>query len=532
MRVADSVSGQRKPKKFLWPGLGAAVGLSGILVWSPLSAAASAPVPVKAKVSTPPSEALAPAPPLDMLYAGKALNAQQRQSLKSMAARTWKFFSVDVSPETDLPMDNVGFGGAPAQGQYTSPTDIAMYLWSITAAAQMHIISPHAGYVLASRELGAIQNLEKWHGFLLSWYSTTSGQAINGPGEGPISSKKGQFISTVDNGWYASSLAVVRNAFPGLGPQATALLNAMNFGKFYDSGNQATNITAGQMYGGYYAGVGPASFEYGNLNTDPRIAAYMGMGTGTLPGDVWWRTWRTLPADFTWQTQPPAGPTVTYTDPYSGKSFPVVEGHYTYDGITYVPSWGGSEFEALMAPLVVPESSWGRTSFGLNDINYAQASIDYATQALKYPVWGLSPASVPGTSGAYMAYGAYPMGSGGSGNAYADSAVTPYASFLALPFLPQQSYQNIENLRNSYKVYGPYGFYDAVDPSTGLVATRYLVLDQGMIMAGIDDALMSGGLQRYFAEDPVGQHVKPYLEMEKFSISPAPGLHLHYGYER
>ncbi len=477
----------------------------------------------------PPAESLAPAPALNSLYAGQALTAGQRESLKAIAARTWKFFSIDVNPQTDLPMDNVGFQGAPAKGAYTSPTDLAMYLWSITAAAQMHIISPHTAYMMAHRELGAIQKLQKWHGFLLSWYNTNTGAAINGPGQQSISSTHGQFISTVDNGWYASSLVIIRNAFPGLKAQATNLLKAMNFGIFYDRGNPSININAGQMYGGYYAGVGPATFEYGLLNTDPRIAAYIGIGTNTLPGDVWWRTWRTLPADFTWQTQTPAGPSVTYTDPYSRKSFAVVEGHYSYNGITYVPSWGGSEFEALMAPLVVPEASWGQTSFGLNDINYAQASIDYATNALKYPVWGLSPASVPGTTGNYQAYGAYPLGSGGLGSAYAHSAVTPYASFLALPFLPQKSYQNIVKMRNLYKVYGPYGFYDAVNPLTGTVAPRYLVLDQGMIMAGIDDALMRGGLQRYFAQDPVGQRIKPYLAMEKFSISPAPGITLHYG---
>lgn len=467
-------------------------------------------------------------PRLADLYAGKPLTGQQKKELERIAKRTWAFFEADVNPTTDLPMDNMGFDGAPADGAYTSPTDLAMYLWSIVAATQLGLVTPSSGQTLAANALNAIGKLQKWNGFLLSWYSTTSGQAITDPGQGPITSVTGQFISTVDNGWYASALAVVRQAFPSLNQQASAMLNAMNFGVFYDNGNEATNINAGQMYGGYNANQGPASFEYGNLNTDPRIAAYMGMGTATLPGDVWWRTWRTLPADFTWQTQVPAGPTVTYTDPYSHKQFSVAETHYTYQGISYVPSWGGSEFEALMAPLVVPEAAWGQQNFGLNDVNYAEASIVYAQTALKYPVWGLSPASVPGsTTGGYDAYGAYPMGSGGTGNAYAQSAVAPYASFLALPFLPQQAYNNIEALKSMYSVYGPYGFYDSVDPSTGTIGTRYLALDQGMILAGIDDALMHGGLQRYFAVDPVGQRIQPYLAMEKFSIAPIPGMHLH-----
>ena len=83
-------------------------------------------------------------------------------------------------------------------------------------------------------------------------------------------------------------------------------------------------------------------FHYGNLNTETRIAAYMGIGTHGMPGDVWWRTWRTLPADFDWQTQPPQGETVTIRDPQSDKSFDVFEGHYSYDGIDYVPRGMGA----------------------------------------------------------------------------------------------------------------------------------------------------------------------------------------------
>ena len=46
------------------------------------------------------------------------------------------------------------------------------------------------------------------------------------------------------------------------------------------------------------------------------------------------------------------------------------------------------------------------------------------------------------------------------------------------------------------------GFYDAVNPSTGSVGHRRLVLDQSMIMASLDNALNGNALQRYFAEGP------------------------------
>jgi hypothetical protein len=46
------------------------------------------------------------------------------------------------------------------------------------------------------------------------------------------------------------------------------------------------------------------------------------------------------------------------------------------------------------------------------------------------------------------------------------------------------------------------------------------VLDQSMIFAAIDETLTGGGLQRYFAADPVGRADRPYLAEERFSIAP------------
>ena len=56
---------------------------------------------------------------------------------------------------------------------------------------------------------------------------------------------------------------------------------------------------------------------------------------------------------------------------------------------------------------------------------------------------------------------------------------------------PQQAFANLAALRSDYP--GIYtadgGFYDAVNPVTGAVGHRRLVLDQSMIMAALDDAL-------------------------------------------
>lgn len=452
------------------------------------------------------------------------LTAAQKQVLRGYAADTWKFYQDDVSKTTNLPMDNIGFDGAP-QGPYTSPTNIGVYMWSIIDAHDLGLISSAEETTRMNALLTEVEHLEKWDGFLLSWYDTNTGDAITGPGGTSIAGQSldGQLISTVDNGWYASGLIETRQALPRFAARATRLLNAMNFGLFYDTDDQSTNPNGGQMYGGWIVGQGNAGFEYGMLNTETRIAAYVGIGTGTMPSDVWWRTWRTMPAQFG-QNQTPQGPQVTVTDPLTGKQWPVVEGHYSYDGIDYVPSWGGSVFEALMPNLVVPEVADAPRGFGANDVDYTEATIAYDTQTLGYKVWGLSPSSTPDDTGGYNAYGSHALGTDASTTDYLETAVTPHASFLALNAVPQAAFANIQTMVKDYaSILGPDGFYDALNPVTGQVGHRYLVLDQSMILTALNDVLNNEVMQHRFANDPVGAVDVRYLRAETMSVTPEPG---------
>ncbi len=450
------------------------------------------------------------------------LSPQQRAKLRQIAADTWKFSQADVDPATHLPMDNITLGATPGQGAYTSPTNVGVNLWSIIDAADLHLISGAEENQRLGDALGAIEKLQKWNGFLLSWYDTTTGDPITGPGGTSLVGQPltGQLISTVDNGWYAAGLIELREAAPQFAARATKLLNAMDFNVFYDAGDESTNVNAGQMYGGYLVDQGPATFEYGMLNTETRIAAYVGIGTKTMPSDVWWRTWRTEPPQFG-QKQVPQGGTVDITDPLTGRQFPVVEGHYTSNGIDYVPSWGGSVFEGLMPNLVVPEVDDAPQGFGANDQDYLDATIAYDTQTLGYKVWGLSPSSTPDDTGGYLAYGSQNLGTDASTTDYQQGAVTPHASFLALDVEPQAAYSNIQTLLADYpQVYGPDGFYDALDPTTGAVGHRYLVLDQAMILTALNNALDANPMQHRWSADPVGKVDTLYLRAEQMSVAP------------
>jgi Putative glucoamylase/Protein of unknown function (DUF3131) len=504
------------------------------------------------------------------------LSAAQREALLAIARDTWRFYGADVDPGTHLPLDNITFAGGAATptsyGRYTSAANIGVYLWAVVAAKDLGLITTSRARALISATLDEVQHLKKFDGFLFQWYDTTTGDVIRNPGDIDCAAETTPtfdncyFVSNVDNGWYASGLIVVREAMPELSRQASRLIDAMNFGIFYDDraethcntnpaipGNQPT----GQMYGGYYAGLPPGQgdnwthyYHNGAFYSDPRISAYIGMGLRQMPGNVWWRSWRELPPpapypdcastdpDFSWQGQwPMAGSWQTYTDPQSGQQFPVWEGHYTYpdSGLTFIPTFAGGMFEGLMANEVVPETSWGRRSFGLADERTAQVQIKYATQQLGDPVWGMSPSSTADDSGGYGGFGVeglvFPYFGTGADATHpnlglsqchgcaTEDVVTPHASFIALDVAPQQAFANIEALRARYPgVYGVDGFFDAVNPVTGSVGHRDLVLDQSMIMAAIDNALGNRRLQRYFAADPVSWAARAYLSLEKMSL--------------
>jgi hypothetical protein len=504
------------------------------------------------------------------------LSSSQRAALLNIARDTWKFYGVDVDAVTHLPMDNVTFAGGSATasgyGRYTSASNVGVYLWAVVAANDLGLIGRPEARARIQATLSEVAQLQRFDGFLYQWYDTTTGHVIRNPGDIDCTTETTPtfdncfFVSNVDNGWYASGLIVVRQAMPELRHLVNSLMAPMNFGIFYDAraethcntnpaipGNQPT----GQMYGGYYVGLPPDQgdnwthyYHNGAFYSDPRISAYIGMGLHQMPGNVWWRSWRELPPpapfadcqatdpDFSWQGQwPMAGSWQTYTDPQSGQQFPVWEGQYTYPGsdLAFIPTFAGGMFEGLMVNEVVPETSWGLTSFGLADVRTADVQIKYATQQLRFPVWGMSPSSTPDDTGGYAGYGVegllfpyYGFGATASHpnlglsqchGCATEDVVTPHASFLALDVAPQQAYANIQALRALYPgVYGAAGFFDAVNPTTGSVGHRYLVLDQSMIMAALDNALANRSLQRDFARDEVSWAARAYLSIEQMPL--------------
>ncbi len=449
-----------------------------------------------------------------------------RDRLLRYARDTWHSFEALGRPG-GLPADflTVASDGTWTTAPFTSPTDIAAYLWSTQAADALRLIDhDEAGRRLA-QTLETLSRVERAHGFFFNWYDAETGARLSTWPLGGHPTRP--FLSSVDNGWLAAALMMVAHSRPELQAQAEALLAPMDFRFFYDPYDPADPIAhPGQLVIGYWVDDKTYTpYHYGLANTEPRIASYIGIARGDLPAEHYYRLNRTIPSRLGGREPAPAGEARTY----SGVT--VFEGHTTYRGAGIVPTWGGSMFEALMVPLFVPEDRWAPQSWGLNHPLYARAQVEYGLNEARYGYWGFSPSKSP--HGGYREYGVpslatkpigYPSGdAAGTGltpegpDAPLDGVVTPHASFLALNFVPDAAMANLKALEEKFPAYGPFGFYDSVDVKSGKVSNCILSLDQGMVLAAIANHLEGDVLRHQLCDGQVETAVRPLIEPEQFT---------------
>ena len=473
------------------------------------------------------------------------VSAASADPLRGYARDTWRSLVAMTDPGTGLVADNIT-GDLSDKSTYTSPTNIGGYMWSAVVARDLGLISAREAESRVSRTLATLATLRHHDasGMFYNWYDPHTGAVLTTwPEDG---STVTPFLSSVDNGWLGASLRVVAGAFPSLRAPATRLLSAMNFGFFYNPAASTPIGTRGLIRGGFWDTAPPGCSvpadgvwftcnHYDITVTEPRIALYLGIGAGQIPPAAYFDTMRTLPdsCDYSWQEMQPHG----FTTTHRGRS--VYEGSYRYRGITFVPSWGGDMFEALMPDLFVPEASWGPSSWGRNHPATVAAQIEHGLADARYGYWGFSPASNP--FGGYSAWGVDAMGMdtdgypsdvpGGKYDAgfgtcrppgpaavYGDGVVTPHAAFLALPYAPRPALQNLANIKSDLHAYGPGGFYDAVAVRSGTIARRYLSLDQAMIMGAIGNARAHDDVRRAFVTPSFEHAIRPLLAAETFNV--------------
>ncbi|MFC7547381.1 glucoamylase family protein [Plantactinospora sp. GCM10030261] len=479
--------------------------------------------------------------------ADPASAADRRTVLRQYAADTWRSFTAMVDPRTGLVADNIGGDLDPAdRSAYTSPTNVGSYLWSTVVARELRLIPAGEARARVSRTLDTLARLEihKPSGMYYNWYDPATGAKLTTwPVDG---SPVHPFLSSVDNGWLATALVIVKDQVPELARPADALLRRMDFGYYYNPAER-------QIRGGFWVAAPPGCstpgnyrggaevyytcHHYGAFNTEPRIASYLGIAAGQIPPEHYFGTFRTFApegCDWAWSEQRAVGEWRTYL---GVRTF---EGAYRYRGMQLVPTWGGSMFEALMVPLFVPEDKWGKRSWARNHPTYVQAQIEHGMREAGYGYWGFSPSNNP--AGGYREYGVDAIGMDAAGytsdqertgvdygygecrpaqplpTEYGQGVVTPHASFLALRYAEDEALRNLANLRRDFDAYGPGGFYDAINVSTGQASERYLSLDQGMIMAALGNALAHDVLREPFSTGDMVRRVAPLMRMEEFYL--------------
>jgi hypothetical protein len=425
---------------------------------------------------------------------GASLPTESRAFLMRVAADTWRGLDAFTDQANGLPLDRVEFQKgslAPETtriGDYTNITNIGFHFLAIAAAYELKLVDREQALKRLNATLASLESLESHRGFFYNYYNTTTLERTS------------DFISFVDSSWLSAGLMVARQAFPELAERCSRLIGQGDYRFFYDAEYQL-------MSHGYHVPLQTRSaYHYGVFYAESRLGSLVAIAKGDAPEAHWFSMARTFPPDIHWQSRPPLGRTE-----HSVNGFRWTGGHYHWRGYDYVPSWGGSLFEALMPRLVLDEDRHAPHSLGVNGSTHVAIHRRYALEDLGYPVWGMSPSSMPGDT-RYQEYGVKMLGVAG----YPAGVVTPHAAALALLAEPDAAAENLKKLATLYPVYGDFGFYDAVNPKSGGVSYNYLCLNQAMILVALADHLADHAVQRLFEADPGVKKVLPLLGIERF----------------
>ncbi|GAA2740451.1 hypothetical protein GCM10009868_02710 [Terrabacter aerolatus] len=427
-----------------------------------------------------------------------------RTLLLRWAADTWRSFEAMTDPDTGLPTDSIAVSLDPdTRSGYTSPTDIGGLLWCTVAARDLGLVDAEQAHDRLARLLTTLAGMEvhEQSGMFFNWYDDRTGALLH---RMPDSGHRiEQFLSSVDNGWLAAGLMVVAAAEPRLGEAARAVLDPMHFGVFHDP-TAGPDGPGGRLTGGFWAEdpgqeTRRASFvdglaevlhtrhHYDLLDSEPRIASYVGIAHGQIPPEH-----------------------------YAALDAPIRH----YRGRDVVATFGGSMFEALMPTIFVPEAAWAPDTWGVNEARTVALQREYALDEKGYGYWGFSPSACPGEG--YSVFGVPPIAT--ETHAYpseldGEVVVTPHASAMALMVEPEAAADNLARLERDLGAYGPGGFIDAVDTRTGRHAGRHLSLDQSMVLGALANVLADDCLRRWFATPDVEAVLRPVVASRRMPLT-------------
>jgi cyclic beta-1,2-glucan synthetase len=131
-----------------------------------------------------------------------SVKPEDATALRLIARRTWRFFETFVTATDNmLPPDNFQEDPEPVIAHRTSPTNIGLYLLSVSAAHDFGWLGTRGAVERLEATFATMAKMERFRGHFYNWYDTVDLH--------PLAPK---YISSVDSGNLAGHLIAVRNA--------------------------------------------------------------------------------------------------------------------------------------------------------------------------------------------------------------------------------------------------------------------------------------------------------------------------------
>jgi len=391
----------------------------------------------------------------------KRISAADVKYLKDLARDTWNCIDYMVDPNTQLPYDNMH------KNEFTSVTNIGLYVASLSAAADMGFITKEKARERLEKMLTNMNAFFKWNGFTQSWNSVKNGSPWTND----------TWLSTLDSGNLYAGLMVGRATFPELNELFSGEIDGVDWGAVYNADTKKLRF-------GYNFKDKHFGGDLTDLGADSRLACFLAIETGKAPLDCWTTLNRNM------------------------------EERYGYQ--YFQPGWqGGGVFMQYISGLILEER---HTYIGMDAANFAYAQILHAKKSA-YQVWGWSACEAP--SGEYLGMNALkdPI----------ITPHASVLALQHYPTQVIANLKKLESLgaRAPYKLgteSKAFGFRDSYDMEHKVSANNYLILDQCMLFLSLANFVDNGFVWKAFKSNPgVEETYKkiPDLQPQEYTMDPA-----------
>ncbi|MCY1705072.1 GH36-type glycosyl hydrolase domain-containing protein [Pannonibacter sp. SL95] len=491
-------------------------------------------------------------------------------ALRLIARRTWRYFETFVTAADNfLPPDNFQEVPKPVAFHRTSPTNIGLYLLSVTVARDFGWISQHTAVDRLEETLRTVESMPRFRGHLFNWYDTRDLRVLD-----PA------YVSSVDSGNLAGHLLCVAQACQEWqhapvqlqekrkgAADALALARQASTPQTKEVADRLDELAHALEHGHPFETLLPIADAAADLasvesEADGELTFWCNAVRNCIAGHLdsrpddnneqlirIERQARSLALDMDFRfledtekkllsigfsvatnTLDPSCYDLLASEARLASLFAIAKGdletrHWFHLGRIATPigagsaliSWSGSMFEYLMPSLVM------RAPVGsiLEQTNRLIVARQIAYGATAGTPWGISESSYNARD-LEMTYQYSNFGVPGLGlkrGLSANRVIAPYATALAAMVAPRAAMRNLERL-SSLGAQGRYGYYEAVDftPSripagqAHSIVRSFMAHHQGMTIAAIANSLQHGRLRARFHAEPIIRAVELLLQ--------------------